>query len=239
MLVVHSDAPFSKSQQLKRTEFENDDEIKELKESLQEVEAKRNFIVNRIEDLAKKFPRTGYEGSTIQENPKLNEIELHKKVNFQHEAKYNEVTMLEKQSRLNQIIKEDRKNKRDMYHIARVTRKIDTIRKDTKIQKDTLKNNNKEKDKKVEYLHKYGAQIRENQREGVRESQNKVLDMKLDKFYSRKSESVLNHQLIIHQKKQHELSMLKKCNYIKYQTNIAKIRMDCVLRDRLESINSR
>ena len=73
MLVVHSDQPFSKSLPLKRglTDFDNQEELKELRENLVEVEAKRNFIINRIEDLAKKFPRTAYDKTCSNLNPKL------------------------------------------------------------------------------------------------------------------------------------------------------------------------
>lgn len=241
MLVVHSDQPFSKSLPLKRglTDFDNQEELKELRENLVEVEAKRNFIINRIGDLAKKFPRTAYDKTCSNNNPKLNEIELVEKVNIRHKIKDNENFLDAKQNRLNIIVKEDRKNKRDMYHLARLTRKIDTIRKQTSDKKDALSKINVEKSKRVDYLHEYGAQVKEDQKESVKKAHSKILEKKLGNFYTQKNDSALNHQLILHQKKQHELERLKKCNFIKYQTNIAKIRMDSVLKDRLESINDR
>jgi hypothetical protein len=45
--------------------------------------------------------------------------------------------------------------------------------------------------------------------------------------------------VILNNKKEREKVRLKKCNDIKYQTNLAKIRMDSMLKDRLESINNR
>ena len=126
-----------------------------------------------------------------------------------------------------------------MYHIARLTRKIDTIRKQTSDKKDALSKINVERSKRVDYLHEYGAIVKEDQKESVKKAHSKILEKKLGNFYTQKNDSALNHQLILHQKKQHELERLKKCNFIKYQTNIAKIRMDSVLKDRLESINDR
>jgi hypothetical protein len=58
-------------------------------------------------------------------------------------------------------------------------------------------------------------------------------------FYSRKNEATVNHCVILNNKKEREKVRLKKCNDIKYQTNLAKIRMDSMLKDRLESINNR
>lgn len=43
----------------------------------------------------------------------------------------------------------------------------------------------------------------------------------------------------MHGKRTWENERLKKCQDIKYQTMLAKIRMDCMLRDRLEAINKR
>jgi hypothetical protein len=65
---------------------------------------------------------------------------------------------------------------------------------------------------------------RDQQRENVRDAQTKVLEKKLDNFYSRKSESMLNHQLILEQRRQRENERLKKSQEIKYQTTLAKIR---------------
>ena len=47
------------------------------------------------------------------------------------------------------------------------------------------------------------------------------------------------HFVIENNKKEREKARLKKCQDIKYQTNLAKIRMDTMLKDRLESINNR
>ena len=58
-------------------------------------------------------------------------------------------------------------------------------------------------------------------------------------FYSRKNEATVNQCVILNNKKEREKVRLKKCNDIKYQTNLAKIRMDSMLKERLESINNR
>jgi hypothetical protein len=49
----------------------------------------------------------------------------------------------------------------------------------------------------------------------------------------------VNHCVIMNNKKEREKVRLKKCNDIKYQTNLAKIRIDSMLKERLESINNR
>ena len=83
-----------------------------------------------------------------------------------------------------------------------------------------------QKNKHINYLHQFGSQIREAQRESIRDAHSRVLEKRLENFYTRKSESALNHQLIMHSKKQTENERLKKTQNVKYQTSLAKIRMD-------------
>lgn len=52
----------------------------------------------------------------------------------------------------------------------------------------------KERNKHVDYLHEFGAQIRDAQRESIKDAHNRVLEKKLGNFYLRKSESAVNQQ---------------------------------------------
>lgn len=124
MLRVHGDSTFSKSQNINREGLYDKEELEEMEANWSEVETKRDFIVNRIDELAKKFPRTAMDQSHREEdtNPKLNEIALSEVKTLRGNIKSNQREMDEKKSRLNAIINKDKKNKRDLKHIERITR---------------------------------------------------------------------------------------------------------------------
>ena len=133
---------------------------------------------------------------------------------------------------LNVIMVKDRKNTRDMIQIQRVTSRIEGIREQTNQLKNEMDNMQQDKNAHVDYLHEYGAQMRQDQRKSIGDAHSKVLEKKIEKFYLRKSDSAINHKYIIQQKKAAEHERLKKCQKIKFQKNLARIRMDCMLKER-------
>jgi hypothetical protein len=198
--------------------------VTELEHLWSEVEQKRNFIINRIKSLAKRFPTRGH----IPENPDCpqpeNESAFYELVDVKHDIKQNKQDISNRVSMLNHIINRDKKNKRDWINVSRITNKISTIRNHTHEMKLNKSNADDAKNEHIEMLRDCGNEWREQQRENVRDAQTKVLEKKLDNFYSRKSESMINHQLILEQRRQSENQRLKKSQEIKYQTTLAKIR---------------
>lgn len=188
------------------------------------MEEKRNFIINRIQSLAKKFPTR----PPIPEDPELppgeNESALYELNDLKNDARRNKHDIANRVSRLNHIINQDKKNKRDWINISRITHKISNIRSHTNEMKMNKSNYDEARNEHIDLLRECGNEWREQQRENVRDAQSRVMEKKLDNFYSRKSESMINHQLILEQKRQRENERLKKSQEIKYQTTLAKIR---------------
>ena len=124
MLRIHGESTFSRSQNFTREGLYDKDEQEELEANWCEVEAKRDFIVNRIDELAKKFPRTAMEATNPPQTaePRINETVLCEVKALRNNLRSNQNALDGKKSRLNAIINKDKKNKRDLKHIERITR---------------------------------------------------------------------------------------------------------------------
>lgn len=240
MLRVHAgNDSFITSTKLKKEGVYEKDELEELEANWADVEAQKNFIIGRIDELAKKFPTNGFDLVNEDAPPKENERYFKEVKTLRGEVKDQNQEISRNVSTYNYIINKDRKNKQDYKAIERITKRIDGVRKRTKALNQEQSNLKKSQNKHADYLHEFGGQMREAQRESMRQSHSRVLQTKMENFHSRKSESTMAHFVIENNKKEREKARLKKCQDIKYQTNLAKIRMDTMLKDRLESINNR
>lgn len=133
--------------------------------------------MHRINELAKKFPKTAQESEeapVIEPEPKENEKVFSEVQTLRNEIKWSEKMLDEKKCKLNAIINRDKKNKRDLKHIERITRKIEGIRHTTKKLNMDKANMQEERNKHVDHLHHFGAQLREAQRESIRDAHSRV-----------------------------------------------------------------
>jgi hypothetical protein len=137
MLRVHSgNDSFTTSTKLKKDGVYDKSELDELESNWADVEAKKNFIVSRIDDLAKKFPTNGFEIIPENSPPALNEVAFMEVKSLRGEIKTNNEDILKGTRNYNYIINKDRKNKLDSKVIDRITNRISYVRKRTKALAD-------------------------------------------------------------------------------------------------------
>ena len=224
MLSVHGQNSFTPKIELRREGQYEEAEVTEQEHLWDEVESKRSFIINRIGKLAKKFPTRGLIDIPKDAPLSENESALYDLKSVENEVKNNKKIIGDRVSRLNHIVNKDKNNKKSWMNIQRITTKIGNIRTRTNEMRFDQSYQTDIKNENIEQLRDYGNQAREENRESIREAHEKVLEKKLDNFYTRKSESMINHQYILEQRQQRENQKLKKSQEIKYQTTLAKIR---------------
>jgi hypothetical protein len=133
MLRAHSgNDSFTSSTKLKKDGIYDKSELEELESNWADVEAKKNFIISRIDDLAKKFPKYGFEVIPEDAPPKENEVAFREVKTLRGEIRHNDQDILKNTSNYNYITNKDRKNKLDSKVIDRVTNRINGVRKRTK-----------------------------------------------------------------------------------------------------------
>ena len=196
------------------------------------VEQKRDEIVSRINSLARKFPEGAYDLLEDTAKPSENEQEFVQIVSNKKNLKDQGLEFDYKKSRLNVITVKERKNNRDAHKIAMVTNRIENIRQVTYQHKEELANKSQNHNAHSEYLHEYGQQMRDDQKRAIQDAQERILEGKIEKFYMRKSDSVVNAKVILQHKQKAEMERLKKAQNIKFQTDLARIRCDINLKNR-------
>jgi hypothetical protein len=133
MLRVHSgNDSFTSSTKLKKDGIYDKSELDELESNWADVEAKKNFIISRIDDLAKKFPVNGFEVIPEGAPPKENEVAFREVKTLRGEIRHNDQDILKNTNNYNYIINKDRKNKLGSKVIDRITDRINGVRKRTK-----------------------------------------------------------------------------------------------------------
>lgn len=241
MYSIHSQSAISVKKNISqdRNQQMDEEELKEMQLNWNAVEQKRDEIVSRINSLARKFPEGAYDLLEDTAKPSENEQEFVQIVSNKKNLKDQGLEFDYKKSRLNVITVKERKNNRDAHKIAMVTNRIENIRHVTYQHKEELANKSQNHNAHSEYLHEYGQQMRDDQKRAIQDAQERILEGKIEKFYMRKSDSVVNAKVILQHKQKAEMERLKKAQNIKFQTDLARIRCDINLKNRQEKINSR